>query len=146
MIDYSSRRIHPILLGNNEIFEKEAQQFEQEQCFFIMEVLHVSTSTALYWPSTTKYQTVPPLFWLELKYTCPPNIFSFSFPVFLLLCKITISPFKYFPPSSFSAMDLFSFSKYSSVIHPLVDLRWAQLYVSPVSLLSGCWNIDNHHK
>ena len=38
MIDYSSR------LGNNEIFEKEAQQFEQEQCFFIMEVLQVAIS------------------------------------------------------------------------------------------------------
>ena len=48
---------------------------------------------------------------------------SFFFPVFLLLCKIIISPFKYFPPSSFSAMDLFSFSKYSSVRHSLVDLR-----------------------
>ena len=44
MIDYSSRRIHLIQLGNDEIFEKEAQQFEQEQCFFIMEVLQVAIS------------------------------------------------------------------------------------------------------
>ena len=29
-------------LKDNQIFEKEAQQFEQEQCFFIMEVLQVA--------------------------------------------------------------------------------------------------------